>query len=226
MSNIPSGNGRCSFLASTVSPSNQRSNSSVAVRITGMALEWMGATMELASLVKNPNSSSLPLAGELSVFAAIQARGRAGRQAGGGGQLPAHGLLPWFAYLCVNLSKKCGAQARGAEARGQVAGIARSMSCSIALKAFAAGDKVCPFYLRTLASNVHKSGGISTVERRSQARSPPQSRAGSSARTKQTEKPAGFVPAGSDCSALSAGPKRQDNRIRKLQTYARTSCTR
>jgi hypothetical protein len=33
------------------------------------------------------------------------------------------------------------------------------------MKAFAAGDKVCPLYLRTLASNVHKSGGISTVER-------------------------------------------------------------
>jgi hypothetical protein len=39
------------------------------------------------------------------------------------------------------------------------------MSRKIAMKAFAAGDKVCPFYLRTLASNVHKSGGISTVER-------------------------------------------------------------
>jgi len=34
----------------------------------------------------------------------------------------------------------------------------------------AAGDKVGPFYLRTLAANVHKSGGISTVERRFQAR--------------------------------------------------------
>lgn len=52
-----------------------------------------------------------------------------------------------------------------AEARGQVAGIARSMSRTIAMKAFAAGDKAYPFYLRTLASNVHKSGGISTVER-------------------------------------------------------------
>jgi hypothetical protein len=39
------------------------------------------------------------------------------------------------------------------------------MSRTIAMKAFAAGDKVCPYYLRTLASNVHKSGGISTVER-------------------------------------------------------------
>jgi hypothetical protein len=55
----------------------------------------------------------------------------------------------------------------GAEARGQVAGIARSMSRTIAMKAFGAGDKICPFYLRTLASNVHKSGGISTAERRS-----------------------------------------------------------
>jgi hypothetical protein len=42
-----------------------------------------------------------------------------------------------------------------AEARGQVARIARSTSRTIAMKAFAAGDKVCPFYLRTLASNVH-----------------------------------------------------------------------
>jgi hypothetical protein len=40
------------------------------------------------------------------------------------------------------------------------------MSRTIAMKAFAAGDKVWP-YLRTLASNVHKSGGISTIERRS-----------------------------------------------------------
>jgi hypothetical protein len=39
------------------------------------------------------------------------------------------------------------------------------MSRTIAMKAFAEGDKVCPYYLRTLASNVHKSGGISTVER-------------------------------------------------------------
>jgi hypothetical protein len=39
------------------------------------------------------------------------------------------------------------------------------MSRTIAMKAFAAGDKVCPFYLRTLASNVHKSGGVSRVER-------------------------------------------------------------
>jgi hypothetical protein len=32
MSSIPSGNGRCSFSAPTVSPSSQRSNSSVVVR--------------------------------------------------------------------------------------------------------------------------------------------------------------------------------------------------
>jgi hypothetical protein len=35
---IPFGKGRCSFSASTVSPSSQRPNSSVVVRITGMAL--------------------------------------------------------------------------------------------------------------------------------------------------------------------------------------------
>jgi hypothetical protein len=46
------------------------------------------------------------------------------------------------------------------QARGQVAGILRSMSRAIAMKAFTVGDKVCPFYLKTLASNVHKSGGI------------------------------------------------------------------
>jgi len=96
----------------------------------------------------------------------------------------------------------------------------------IAMKAFAAGDKACPFYLRTLASNVHKSGGVSMLERRSQARSPPQSRAGSSVRTKQTKKPAGVVPAGSDRSALSAGLERHDYRKRKLQTYAKTNRTR
>ena len=39
------------------------------------------------------------------------------------------------------------------------------MPRTIAMKAVAAGDKVCPYYLRTLASNVHKSGGISTAER-------------------------------------------------------------
>ena len=37
--------------------------------------------------------------------------------------------------------------------------------CSAIASSMATGDKVCPFYLRTLASNVHKSGGISTVER-------------------------------------------------------------
>src|ERR1700722_1805265 len=57
MSRIPSGNGRCSLSASTVSPASQRSNSSVVVRITGMALGWMGATMALAVVVRNPNCS-------------------------------------------------------------------------------------------------------------------------------------------------------------------------
>ena len=60
MSSIPSGNGRCGFSASTVSPSSQRSNSSVVVMITGMALGWMGATTALASVVRNPNSSCSP----------------------------------------------------------------------------------------------------------------------------------------------------------------------
>jgi hypothetical protein len=41
------------------------------------------------------------------------------------------------------------------------------------------GRRGLTLYLRTLAANVHKSGGASTAERRSQARSPPQSRAGS-----------------------------------------------
>jgi hypothetical protein len=61
------------------------------------------------------------------------------------------------------------------------------MSRTIAMKAFAAGDKVCPYYLRTLASNVHKSGGISTAERH---RGPVAAavRVGSSARTKQTKR--------------------------------------
>src|ERR1700722_7256621 len=38
MSSIPSGNGRCSFSASTVSPSSQRSNSSVVVALDRRAL--------------------------------------------------------------------------------------------------------------------------------------------------------------------------------------------
>src|SRR6202020_2853749 len=67
---------------------------------------------------------------------------------------------------------------------------------------------------------------IGKRERRSQAGSPPQPRTGSSARTKQTKEPAGVVPAGSDCSALSAGQERQDNRKRKLQTCALTNRTR
>jgi len=57
--------GRCSVSASTVSPSSQRSNSSIVVRITGIALGWTGATMALASVVKNPNSSCSTSTGAL-----------------------------------------------------------------------------------------------------------------------------------------------------------------
>jgi hypothetical protein len=111
------------------------------------------------------------------------------------------------------------------QARGQVAGIARSMSRKIAIKAFAAGDKVCPFYLRTLASNYTSLPVSQRSNAGSRPGSPPQSRAGSSARTKQTKKPAGFVAAGSGRSALSAGLERQDNRKRKSQTCAKTNRT-
>jgi hypothetical protein len=90
------------------------------------------------------------------------------------------------------------------------------MAHTIAMKAFAAGDKVFP-----LSQNlgVERTQVWRYLNDRTpvQARTPPQSGAGSSARTKQTKKPAGFVPAGSDCSALSAGPKRQDNRIRNCK---------
>jgi hypothetical protein len=159
-----------------------------------MALGWMGATMALASVVKNPNSSSLPLAGELAGF-----RGDPGEE----GERPAREAAAAVS-IWVRLSVRQSLEEvwrSGAEARGQVAGIARSMSRTIAMKAFAAGDKVCPFYLRTLASNVHKSGGISTA-----AGPGPVAAAVTCdrARTKQTKKPAGVVPAGSDCSALSA----------------------
>jgi hypothetical protein len=65
-------------------------------------------------------------------------------------------------------STRCGAQATGEGVKSP--GIARSTSRKNRYQGVAAGDKVGPFYLRTLASNVHKSGGISTVERRFQAR--------------------------------------------------------
>jgi hypothetical protein len=58
------------------------------------------------------------------------------------------------------LSAKLNPRWRSGDRRGVVAGILRSMSRAIAMKAFTVGDKVCPFYLKTLASNVHKSGGI------------------------------------------------------------------
>ena len=58
-----SGNGRWSNKASTVSASNQRSNSSGVVRMTRMALGWMCATIALASVVRKPNSRRSPSIG-------------------------------------------------------------------------------------------------------------------------------------------------------------------
>jgi hypothetical protein len=56
------------------------------------------------------------------------------------------------------------------QARGQVAGIARSMSRKIAIKAFAAGRQGLPLLSQNPGVELHKSAGISTVERRFQAR--------------------------------------------------------
>jgi hypothetical protein len=100
------------------------------------------------------------------------------------------------------------------------------MSRTIAMKAFAAGDKVCPLLSQNLGVERTQVWRYRDGRTPVQARSLPQSRAASSARTKQTKKPAGVVPAGSDRSALGAGLERQDNRKRKLQTCAKTNCTR
>jgi hypothetical protein len=85
------------------------------------------------------------------------------------------------------------------------------MSRTLAMKAFAAGDKLCPF----TSEPWRRAYTSLPVSQRSNAGSrpgSPQSRAGSSGRTKQTKKPAGVVAAGPGCSALSAGPQRQDSR--------------
>ena len=66
------------------------------------------------------------------------------RKPGGGDQHLAHKLLPWFACLCVNLSKKCGAQATGAVGEGSSR---RDCALDVAHgrhEGVRRGDKVCP----------------------------------------------------------------------------------
>ena len=55
-----SGNGRCNFSASGICPSSHRSTSPGDVRMTGIALGWIGATIALASVVRKPNNSCCP----------------------------------------------------------------------------------------------------------------------------------------------------------------------
>ena len=63
---LPSGRGRRNFSASIVPPSSHTSTSSGAVRITGIAFGWIGATIALAPVVKNPNSSCVASTGALA----------------------------------------------------------------------------------------------------------------------------------------------------------------
>ena len=83
--------------------------------------------------------------------------GYGGRQAGGGGQHLAHRFPPWFVSSSANLSKKCGAQATGAEAtvrsRDRAFDVPQDRHDGLRR-----GRQGLPFYLRTLASNLHKSG--------------------------------------------------------------------
>jgi hypothetical protein len=55
--NASSGSGRCSANASFAGAVIQRSTSSWVVRMTGMALGWIGATIAFGSLVKKANRS-------------------------------------------------------------------------------------------------------------------------------------------------------------------------
>ena len=48
-----------------MSASSQRSTSAGVVRMTGMALGWIGATIALASVVRKPKSSCSPSTGAL-----------------------------------------------------------------------------------------------------------------------------------------------------------------
>jgi hypothetical protein len=49
-----SGNGRCSALASSHGARIQTSHSSCVVRITGMALGWIGSTIAFGAVVRKP----------------------------------------------------------------------------------------------------------------------------------------------------------------------------
>ena len=49
-----SGSGRCSAFASSHGARIHTSRSSSVVRITGMALGWIGSTMALGAVVRNP----------------------------------------------------------------------------------------------------------------------------------------------------------------------------
>jgi hypothetical protein len=198
MLSIPFGNGSCSFSASTVSPFSQRANSPVVVRITGIALGWMGATMALASVVKNPNSSSLLWPANWPCFAAIQAKRESGRQAGGGGQ-------HLGSLVCASISGRSVALRRRGEGSSR-------RDCAFDVphdrhEGVRGGRQDLPLLSQNLGVERTQVWRYLNGRTPVQARSPPQSRAGSRARTKQTKKPAGVVPAGSDCSALSAGPE-------------------
>jgi hypothetical protein len=51
---VPSGNGRCSALASSHGARIQTSRSSSVCRMTGMAFGWIGSTTALGDVVRKP----------------------------------------------------------------------------------------------------------------------------------------------------------------------------
>src|ERR1700744_6491409 len=55
-----SGSGRCNALASSHGARNHTSRSSSVVRITGIALGWIGATTAFGTVVRNPQTSCGP----------------------------------------------------------------------------------------------------------------------------------------------------------------------
>jgi hypothetical protein len=63
--NMLSGSGRCNSRAFGASANSHKSTSSGVVRMTGMALGWIGATTAFASVVRKPNNSCCPSTGAL-----------------------------------------------------------------------------------------------------------------------------------------------------------------
>ena len=95
--------GRCIAIASSTVPVSHASHASGVVRITGMALEWIGRTTSFASQVRNENRRCSPSTGSALVpRVPVQGRQMPAKANSGRWSLSANqcGSLAWVGLYC------------------------------------------------------------------------------------------------------------------------------